>query len=88
MYLYFMNIFEESLNFNTVCVWVKHSTTTTWTQLTPAAATHMDAGNMRGGMNPWQSAAIEGFIELSAPLGGPAKESGSNGYNNRSDKLE
>jgi hypothetical protein len=30
----------------------------------------MDAGNLRGGENPWPSAAIEGFKELPSPKGG------------------
>jgi hypothetical protein len=51
-------------------VWVKHSSTASWTRLTPAPAGHMDAGNMRGGVNPWPSAAIEGFLEPPAPTGG------------------
>jgi hypothetical protein len=52
-------------------VWVKYPSTL-WDRLTPAAATHMDAGWMRAGTNPWPSAAIEGFVELSAPIGGSA----------------
>jgi hypothetical protein len=51
-------------------VWIKHSTTVSWTRLTIAAAGHMDAGVMRGGANPWPSVAIEGFVELPAPIGG------------------
>jgi hypothetical protein len=58
-------------------VWLKSSTTMSWTRLTPAAATHMDAGLMRGGTNPWPSASIEGFIELPAPTGGYTEGPGS-----------
>jgi hypothetical protein len=57
-------------------VWVKSSITMNWTRLTPAAAMHMDAGLMRGGLNPWPSASIEGLIELPAPIGGYAEGPG------------
>jgi hypothetical protein len=58
-------------------VWVKHSTTLGWTRLTPAAARDMDAGNMRGGMNPWSSARKEGYIKLPGPIGGYMEGPGS-----------
>jgi hypothetical protein len=50
-------------------VWVKQSSTLNWTRLTPAAATHMDAGLLRGGANPWPEAAIGRFTELQVSLG-------------------
>jgi hypothetical protein len=58
-------------------VWVKRSATGSWMRLTPATARHMDAGLMRGGANPWPSAAIDGFMELPSPRGGYIEGPGS-----------
>jgi hypothetical protein len=58
-------------------VWVKRSSTMSWSRLHGTAARHLGAGNMRGGANPWPSAAIEGFLELPAPVGGYARGPGN-----------
>jgi hypothetical protein len=58
-------------------VWLKSSTTMSWTRISPAPAGHMDTGVMRGGTNPWPNAAIKGFIELPEPTGGYSEGPGS-----------
>jgi hypothetical protein len=58
-------------------VWVKYSSTAKWERLCVAPAIDIDAGLMRGGFNPWPSAAIEGFMKLLAPRGGYAEGPGS-----------
>jgi hypothetical protein len=44
-------------------VWVKYSFSASWSKLHGTAARHMDAGFLRGGVNHWPSAAIEGFVD-------------------------
>jgi hypothetical protein len=55
-------------------VWVKHSSTTKWVRLCVIPPVDMSAGLMRGGKKPWPSAALGGFMELPAPIGGGYRE--------------
>jgi hypothetical protein len=51
-------------------VWVKHSSTAKWMKLCGTTPVDMNAGLMRGGINPWPSASLGGYIELPSPMGG------------------